>query len=132
MNRADIRFDNASYIDPTGRVFFCDNEVFRAFYPDTSEFYRNLISSPLIKDMMGKGQLVKSEPSPELNIDGFDLIVKHQRLPFPNYCFEWSMTQLKDAAKLTLEIASEILDDGLVLQDATPYNIFFDFSKPVF
>jgi hypothetical protein len=39
---------------------------------------------------------------------------------------------LKDAALLTLDIAKAALDHGMVLKDATPYNIQFYKGKPIF
>jgi len=39
---------------------------------------------------------------------------------------------LKDAALLTLDICEELIKHGLILQDAYPWNIFFDGAKPVF
>ena len=69
----------------------------------------------------------------DLELEGFRLILRHRRLERPNYCFEWSASQLKDAALLTLELALAANEDGnSTLHDATPYNIFFDFPEPVF
>jgi SAM-dependent methyltransferase len=39
---------------------------------------------------------------------------------------------LKEAALLTLELAMDLNQDKIILQDASPYNIFFDGTRPVF
>jgi len=39
---------------------------------------------------------------------------------------------LKEAALLTLNISLKMVESNIILQDASPYNIFFDFAKPVF
>lgn len=39
---------------------------------------------------------------------------------------------LKESALLTLDISLRMVESNIMLQDASPYNIFFDFTKPVF
>ena len=54
------------------------------------------------------------------------------RIPFISYPYEWCFDMLKDTALLTLQIAREVLPFGLVLKDATPFNIQWLYGKPVF
>jgi len=42
------------------------------------------------------------------------------------------LSQLKDAALLTLEITQQALSKGMILKDASAYNIQFLDGKPVF
>src|SRR5690606_2587812 len=46
--------------------------------------------------------------------------------------YEWSFSQLKDAALTTLEIQRRALAKGMVLKDASAYNIQFRDAKPIF
>jgi SAM-dependent methyltransferase len=132
INRSDADFDSASFIDPIGRVFHLDGEVYRAFFPGHSRFYREFLKSPEAVELMGAGKLVGTEEEPGLEVEGFELVVKHRRVPFPSYCYEWPIPMLKDAALLTLELCTRLSECDIVLQDATPDNIFFDSVKPVF
>ena len=59
-------------------------------------------------------------------------VLGHERLPFPSYPYEWSPAMLFAAAELTLDLVERLLDDGIGLKDATPYNIIFRGPKPVF
>jgi hypothetical protein len=53
-------------------------------------------------------------------------------LPFISYPYEWSFEQLKDAALHTLLCMRSALRYGLVLKDATAYNIQFFGGRPIF
>lgn len=130
--KEEIKFDNTSYIDPTGRVFYWEGEIFRAFYPEVSSFYRDLLLSDKLRDMMNRRELVFTDIRDDLELEGFDLIVRHERIPYISYCFEWSDTMLKEAAVLTLNLSIEMCRQDILLQDASPFNIFFVPPRPVF
>ncbi len=132
ISKAEIEFDSTSHIDPMGRVFYRDRRIYRAFYPESSSFYEKLLSSDRMKAFISKGKVVDTEIEPELQLEGFGLVVRHRRIDHPNYCFEWPANMLKDAACLTLELAIDMCKDGIVLQDASPFNVFFEGAKPVF
>jgi SAM-dependent methyltransferase len=59
-------------------------------------------------------------------------VLRHERVPFVSYPYEWSFSMLKDAAMLQLDLMLDALECGLVLKDATPYNVQFVGSRPVF
>lgn len=132
ITKEDLRLDETSHIDPTGRVFYHRGEIYRAFFPHASDFYVRLLSMPSIKGLVGEGKLVPSVIEPEVEVEGFGLVVRHGRLRFPSYCYEWPASMLRDAALLTLEISVKMCEEDIVLQDGTPYNVFFDSSNPVF
>ncbi|MDL2205319.1 hypothetical protein LJC33_00220 [Eubacteriales bacterium OttesenSCG-928-N13] len=58
--------------------------------------------------------------------------IQVERLPFISYPYEWSFHQLKDAALLTLRLQKDALKSGLILKDASAYNIQFVGKRPVF
>jgi SAM-dependent methyltransferase len=60
------------------------------------------------------------------------LVVEHDKLPFVSYPYEWPAERLFSAGKLTLDIAADALKFNLNLKDATPYNVLFKGSKPIF
>lgn len=59
-------------------------------------------------------------------------IVEHERVPFTSFPYEWPAEMLHAAAALTLDFAERLVDEGLGLKDASPYNVLFHGSKPVF
>ena len=59
-------------------------------------------------------------------------VFEHERIPFPSYPHEWPPEMLWAAGRLTLELAQAALGDGFGLKDATPHNILFRGSEPVF
>lgn len=59
-------------------------------------------------------------------------VFEHERIPFPSYPHEWPPEMLWAAGGLTLELARASLVDGFGLKDATPRNVLFRGSEPVF
>jgi hypothetical protein len=58
--------------------------------------------------------------------------LSHERLPFISYPYEWPFSMLKDAALLQLRLTSAALAEDLMLKDASPYNVQWRGSQPVF
>ena len=58
-------------------------------------------------------------------------VIRPRPLDFISYPYEWSFSQLKDAALLTLDLQSRALDAGMRLRDASAYNIQFDAGHPI-
>jgi hypothetical protein len=59
-------------------------------------------------------------------------VLKHERIRFVSYPYEWTFSMMKDAALLQLELLLDALDHDLVLKDSTPYNVQFKGARPVF
>lgn len=59
-------------------------------------------------------------------------IYEHERIAFPSYPYEWPPEMVHAAGRLTMEFALDGLADGYGLKDATPYNVLFRGSEPVF
>lgn len=62
----------------------------------------------------------------------FPFLARHETIPFQNFPYEWTPEMLYAAAILTLDLQEKLLDEGIGLKDATPYNILFRGHKPVF
>jgi hypothetical protein len=58
-------------------------------------------------------------------------VIQPELVPFISYPYEWSFSQLKDAALLTLSIQKSALKADMSLKDASAYNIQFLRGKPV-
>lgn len=59
-------------------------------------------------------------------------VYEHELIPFPSYPYEWPPEMLHAAGLLTLDIAEQCLAEGFGLKDASPYNVLFRGSDPVF
>lgn len=60
------------------------------------------------------------------------LQLQHSRIPFVSYPWEWPPALWLSAAELTLNLATDLLREGWTLKDATPLNVLFRGSRPVF
>lgn len=50
-------------------------------------------------------------------------VIRPRRIDFVSYPYEWSFTQLREAALLTLELQSRALAVGMRLKDASAFNV---------
>jgi ribosomal protein L11 methylase PrmA len=123
-----------SFRDPSGFVFSADGEIFRQVNESYKEEYDALYSTGLYRALCDKRWLVAHEEVTDRApvAPGAYRIIKPQKVPFISYPYEWSFSQLQDAALLTLNIQIEALKHGMSLKDATAYNVQFIGAKPVF
>lgn len=77
---------------------------------------------------------LRREPSVERYFRGTGplKVLEHERIPFPSFPYEWPPEMLHAAGGLTVDLARDLLADGLGLKDATPYNVLFRGPQPVF
>jgi hypothetical protein len=121
----------ASFRDPAARVFFLENEsghVFRELSPSYLPNYTYFKSSGLADTLIQKKWL---SPFEEIQNEGA-VILKSAKISFVSLPYEWTFNEWKDAALLTLKIQYQALKYGMILKDATPFNVVFDGGKPVF
>jgi hypothetical protein len=84
--------------------------------------------------LVKKGLLIPHEEIAE-NLSGLDhwhKTLKPQKIPFISYPYEWSFDMLKAAALLTLQLVEECIPFGVMLKDATPYNVQWLDGKFIF
>lgn len=128
--------DGGSYRDPGGRVYSNGKEIYRIVTPAAVEEYVHARDSGLLEILIQKGHLVKtvevSRNAIAADIREGGIVLRHERIPFISYPYEWSFPLLKAAALLTLDIYLEALGFGMTLSDASAYNIQFRGSKPIF
>jgi hypothetical protein len=122
----------SSFRDNRGFVFWEGGQVYRRINTDGREGYEQLMSSGLQEKLVSLKLAVAHE---EVDIagemaDGAYKVIKPELVPFVSYPFEWSFSQLKDAALATLEIQKLALESGMILRDASAYNIQFVDGTP--
>lgn len=125
----------SSYRDPSGYLFKQEDKLFRSISFSYEEHYKHLVSSGLYLTLVNDGLLI---PHTEQSLRGFSntekklfKVIQPDVVPFVSYPYEWSFSMLKDAALCTLTIARAALSKGMILKDATPYNIQFYNGKPI-
>ena len=123
----------SSFRDPSGFVFRRDSILYRQINNIYHEDYDLLMNCGLYEELIKKNLLVphqEVEISAELPETAYK-IIKPLDIPFISYPYEWSFSQLKQAAITTLEIERTALGYGLTLKDASAYNIQFLDANPV-
>ena len=124
----------ASFRDPAGFVFRHEGQIYRQINVAGKECYDSLLGSGLYNTLINDGLLIEHEEtdvcSPEP--DRFYKILKPAQIGFISYPWEWSFSQLKDAALATLQIQKKAIGHGMSLKDCSAFNIQFIASSPVF
>lgn len=110
--------ESSSFRDPSGYVFTENGILYRRVNPCYEDEYRQLMDSGLYKELVSKKLLI---PHVEVRRG----LLKPEVVGFISYPYEWSFSMLKDAALTTLEIQRTALGYGMVLKDASSYNIQF-------
>lgn len=123
-----------SFRDPSGFLFVHDGIVHRQVNPVYAESYDQLVGSGLYAALTDAKLLI---PHDEVELRLPDAPSAHRvlrpvQLPFVSYPYEWSFGQLKAAALLTLRIQKEAIEHGMVLRDASAYNVQMLDGRPVF
>lgn len=129
LSSNQLAFHPLSYGDQNGRVFWFEGRLYRGIAPRLTELYRKLISDGTVTRLVKKGLMVETGPA-DLKVEGYPLVLQHQAIPFVSYAFEWCALMLKAAALLTLDLELELCQAGLTLQDAHPWNVLFDGTRP--
>lgn len=133
-----------SFRDPAGKVFYYQGEILRAINKIGETDFKIAFDSPCLKKFTDANHLVKvfelssSEKSTilnqtvNINQEDVSILVKHEKIPFRSYPYEWTPEMLHEAASLTLELSQNLLNEGMGIKDATPYNILFRGTTPIF
>src|SRR3989344_2679638 len=128
-------YSGSSFRDPAGFVFEHGGNLYRQINQAGKDDYELMMSSGLYQSLVGDGLIVthKEVKVKSLALDGLRYkIIQPQLIPFISYPYEWTFSQLKAAAELTLKLQKEALAHGMILKDASPYNVQFIGKKPIF
>lgn len=138
--------EKLSLRDPAGSLFDIDGRLIRAVNSDSLPHLNASLESPSFVAFQETGKLASTrvlsgEESTRfrdllsragLPTDDIGKLLEHDRVPFTSFPYEWSPEMLAAAAALTLELAERLLPEGMGIKDATPYNVLFKGSQPVF
>ena len=136
-----------SFRDPAGCCCSFNGRVLRFVAADAVSEFEKFLQTNCARQFIARKQFVSTRrlneneiaalrESPELqpvfNAQPIGAVFEHERIPFPGYPHEWPPEMLWDAGRLTLELAQAAFADGFGLKDATPRNVLFRGSEPVF
>jgi len=124
----------SSFRDPSGFLFYEDGKLFRQVNKYYQKDYNLLMGSGLYDQLVTKKYLVRHteiEDNKGLNTDMYK-VISPEVISFISYPYEWSFSQLKDAALTTLKIQEIAMHYGMTLKDGSAYNIQFHQGKPIF
>ena len=144
MNALPMLSPPRTFRDPAGSVELRPDGAYRFIQPAFEAELLEFLTSPLAARLVEEGRLVSSEvlppgelPStlpgtPASDPDHQPLVLRHPLVDFPSYPWEWPPALWLAAAELTLSLCRELLPEGWILKDATPLNVLFRGTQPVF
>lgn len=138
MREDKISAHPSSFRDSSGFVFMYKCSLFRQINYSYKENFDLFIFSGLYKELLEKDLIIPFEEidpkiKAEMQCDqGTYKVIRPLLIPFISYPYEWSFSQLKDAALLTLTVQKMALQRGMSLKDGSAYNIQFMNGKPIF
>ncbi len=136
-----VRLEPGSFRDRDSRVVIGEDAIYRVLAGGGLEDWRALSETPLLEQLLADGSIVGTEevdlsvlPSEAREIlpGGAEAVLRHERIPFVSYPYEWTFGMLQDAALLQLDLELKALDQNLTLKDASPYNVQFRGATPTF
>jgi hypothetical protein len=114
-------------------VYRRDGVVYRQIAPSFAEDWDAFLASGLYDRLVASGDVIAHE-----DVDvGLALeppayrVIRPEPLDLVTYPYEWSFSQLKDAALLTLRLQTAASEAGLTLRDASAYNVQFQRGRPL-
>ena len=125
---------HTSYRDPSGFMFKREGVYYRQINTSFKEDFKHFIASGCYEELVKREFLIAHEAIEENYTGSPDwyLTLKPVQLNYVSHPYEWSFDMLRDAAQLTLNILKIAVGKGMILKDATPYNIQFHQGKMLF
>ena len=123
----------ASFRDPSGFLFNRDGRLYRQINQSYSADYERLMDSGLYAALAARGDLLPYEErqvAPASSEIAYK-VIEPELLEFISYPYEWSFSEWKDAALTTLRVHRTAIEHGMVLKDASAFNIQFHRGRPV-
>lgn len=125
---------SSSYRDPSGFLFYHNDVLYRQVSQSFKTDFDQFISGGLYQHLVGKKILIPHSMINENFTDSPDWYqtLQPEVIPFISYPYEWCFDMWKDAALGTLEAAKEAMDFGMMLKDASAYNLQWHNGKMTF
>lgn len=121
--------ESSSFRDPAGYIYYCENKIYRKINKCYLKQYTYCKNEGLYDDLIKQKYLIKHQ---EIEKDENTSLLEVEKVPFISYPYEWCFEQLKEAALLTIKINKIALQYGMILKDASCYNVQFIGCNPIF
>ena len=131
-----LRAEPGSYRDPGGTVYETSEHIYRSITELSFNEFQTVLASGFLQRLIAEGLLVDLERVGEAALgivsENARAVLRHPRLSFISYPYEWCFEALKRAALLHLDIQLRALDCDIALVDASAYNVQFVGCRPIF
>lgn len=130
--------ESGSFRDRKAKVFYHKGGVYRVLSRAAMSNWNALSATRFFPRFSGAGKIVRTEivnssDGPEVQPQGqWAGVLKHERIPFISYPYEWSFGMLKNAGLLQIELLLEALKEDLILKDSSAFNVQWRGSAPAF
>ena len=132
----------ASFRDPANEVYYVGDEVRRAIRGRRAVAdWQAVAASGFFGRLVAEGAIcateqVTDDPAPDPaaagDADRVEVVLRHERVPFISYPYEWTFSMLKDAAAAHLDLLLAAVPEGIITKDGTAYNLQWRGTQPVF
>jgi SAM-dependent methyltransferase len=135
---ADYQLEPGSFRDRSARVFYYNGAVCRGLDRDAWEEWQALSHTAFFCKALADGRIIGTEAMDQADRSDSNGsakwigVLQHRAIPFISYPYEWCFGMLQDAAILQLELLAAALQEGMTLKDASPFNLQWLGSRPVF
>jgi len=122
-----------SFRDPGGFVYEDQGCILRQVNFLAREHYDQLMKSGLYRELTERRLLIahdEVDALPRVSATAYR-VIRPEPVSLISYPFEWSFSQYKDAALLTLAVERHALRRGMSLKDCSAYNVQFHEGQPI-
>ncbi len=123
-----------SFRDPGGFVYEDEGCILRQVNFLARDDYDQLMRSGLYRELTERRLLIahdEVDALPRVSATAYR-VIRPEPVSLISYPFEWSFSQYKDAALLTLAVERHALRRGMTLKDCSAYNVQFHEGRPIF
>jgi len=119
-----------TFRDPAGSVEIRPDGAYRSIRAPFDAEILAFLALPIATELVEQGRLVASEVVSPAGAE--TLVLRHPRISFQSFPWEWAPGLWLAAAELTLNLCSDLVQQGWLLKDATPLNVLFQGTQPIF
>ena len=142
-----MRESAASFRDPAGACWVKGGRVLRIAKGASTPDFEGFLGQAAAQSFLERRQLVSTRRLTSSDLESLAAapgwnefskaaqggsVFEHEHIRFTSYPYEWPPEMLWEAGRLTLDLALAALQSGYELKDATPCNILYRGSEPVF
>jgi len=130
LSQHEVAFFGYNF-DEIGKVFHWNGHILRGIYPNKEREVKELMTCGLIDELI-KNKLFPKTTISAYIMEGFALILEHEKISPVIYPSDWSFDMIKDAALCVLEVNKIARKYGYQTIDSHGYNVLFKAGTPYF